>query len=283
MFELIVSKLYRMKRRILYPHNRDKFLYFLHYNYRKKAAIKKNDCKIFFDTTTAVSKHMFYPKIDKKMLPEEFILNELINSGSDKSCFLDIGANIGYFSVIFAKLFPESDVHAIEIDPFLIEQIAKNKSINKIGNLSVICSAVWDQGGHLLTFNPIKGNEKTTNSIELYQSGDVIVSSITLDQYCHSFSLMPDIVKIDVEGAEVRVLSGMGDYINSIRTLFVEIHPDFLPRFKNTLEDLRTVLSSADFEVKLIDLHTVNPNPRCIKLEDITKITMNSMLICQRK
>ncbi|GKZ14350.1 FkbM family methyltransferase [Haladaptatus sp. T7] len=59
----------------------------------------------------------------------------------------------------------------------------------------------------------------------------------------------PSVVKIDVEGYEYNVLRGMGEKLDDVRCLFVEIHPKFLARANDTPRDVFELLQDEGFEL----------------------------------
>lgn len=69
----------------------------------------------------------------------------------------------------------------------------------------------------------------------------------TIDQTIAAGYPVPQVMKIDVEGAEVRVIRGMERLLatNPPRVLYIEVHPEFLPLFGDSIEDLRTLLEDA--------------------------------------
>jgi hypothetical protein len=55
------------------------------------------------------------------------------------------------------------------------------------------------------------------------------IPSITLDDYAYGYGPLPDVITIDSEGSELRVLRGAGELLTEKRpTVFVSVHPDFM-------------------------------------------------------
>ena len=127
----------------------------------------------------------------------------------------DIGANVGYFSLLAAKLAgPEGQVYAFEPLPRNTEFLRKHVKINHFDNIEVIEAAVSDHSGEAhfdLGASSAMGH--------LAEAGGIQVRMVTLDEMLAAGELRaPDYMKVDVEGAEFETLKGA-------RKLLEEHHP----------------------------------------------------------
>ena len=73
---------------------------------------------------------------------------ESLDDLRDRS-FVDVGANLGYFSVLVSKMNPESMVYSYEPMPFLYASLKRNIEINELSNVVAIQSAISDKVGSL--------------------------------------------------------------------------------------------------------------------------------------
>ena len=140
---------------------------------------------------------------------------------------IDIGANVGYFSALFAS--KDAYVHSFDPNPAMSEMIYKNIYINNVLSLvakdkfgrskSVVnqCAVGASRGTIKMDFDPCLTGEASlkevhrqlTKSHELGQVKSVEVDIITLDEYAKINGLQSvDIIKIDVEGFEEEALKG---------------------------------------------------------------------------
>jgi FkbM family methyltransferase len=137
----------------------------------------------------------------------------------------DIGANVGFFSLLAARLVtPVGRVYAFEPMEANVDALARNLTLNDVHHAEVIRSAVSDTTGQLRMST---GNNQATG--HLAERGDdlVAVSSTTVDGFVAAGKLPPDLVKIDVEGAEDRVLAGMVETLRTHRpAILCELHYD---------------------------------------------------------
>ena len=126
--------------------------------------------------------------------------------------FFDVGAHIGEYSLIAASSVGERGrVHAFEAQPSTAAILRQNCAANQADNVVVNSCAVSDREGHLdFDISP----EPAMSSIAPAQRRNrkilarIRVRSITLDEYCRQNEIWPDLMKIDVEGAERLVFEG---------------------------------------------------------------------------
>jgi FkbM family methyltransferase len=139
--------------------------------------------------------------------------------------FFDIGANVGFFTVVAARLVGNHGrVVAFEPVPRNLVVLQKNVKRNGFDNVSVIAKAVSNQNGQgELILTEYSGGATLSKYIELPdKTGTVLVDIVTIDQLVQNGEVpVPSLIKIDVEGAELEVLSGM---VTTLRSY----HPSIL-------------------------------------------------------
>ena len=138
----------------------------------------------------------------------------------------DIGANVGYVSLSLAKrVGKDGRVFAFEPVPENLEMLRKNIGLNQLANVSIERVAVSDRAGSDVI--RVAGNLSTA-SMAWHQHDptavEIAIQTVVIDELTSAGRLpMPGFVKIDVEGAEGRTLSGMRRTIAAARpVLFVE-------------------------------------------------------------
>lgn len=139
------------------------------------------------------------------------------------SVFFDIGANVGYFSLLAAKLSePKGRVYAFEPLPRNIKFIRKHIALNHLAErISVIEAAVSDKSGSA-HFDP----GASTAMGHIASKGQLEVQLVSLDDLYSKGQLpVPDYMKVDVEGAEYEVLNGARKILQTERPiLFLDTH-----------------------------------------------------------
>lgn len=121
------------------------------------------------------------------------------------SVVFDLGAHVGYYSLLASALTgPEGRVFAFEPSPRNLGYLREHLRLNKVSNVTVIDAAVSDSAGFAF-FDPSPCNAMGC----LADSGPLRVRTVTLDELTAAGELpAPDFIKVDVEGAERRVLAG---------------------------------------------------------------------------
>jgi FkbM family methyltransferase len=143
--------------------------------------------------------------------PVQEALVSLVRPGD--VCY-DIGANLGFFTILFAKLTGDAGtVYAFEPVPGNAARIARNIARNGFGNAQVVEVALCsrDGMGDLLLARHVGGAVlKSVGAPPPDLAGHISVPTAALDTLIEQRGLRPpNLVKIDVEGAEMDVLQGM--------------------------------------------------------------------------
>jgi FkbM family methyltransferase len=156
------------------------------------------------------------------------VLRELIPSAA---VIFDVGANIGYVSLLLAKAAGvKGKVFAFEALPSNVEQLQRNLALNGMERrVTVIASAVTQAPGPVrFLVHSSGGMGKVAGSAgrgDKYQS-EVTVPGISLDEFVfRQENPPPQVVKMDIEGGEVLALAGMGRVLAEARPLMLmELH-----------------------------------------------------------
>jgi FkbM family methyltransferase len=136
-------------------------------------------------------------------------LERLLEPGS---VFIDIGANVGFFTLLGARLVgPSGKVIAFEPHAENVQRLRRNVELNAFSNVEVIVKAVSDASGHrfLDARHPATAALLPANHS---RPGDGLacVEATSLDDFLATRpDLDPDVLKIDAEGHEVEIVRGM--------------------------------------------------------------------------
>jgi FkbM family methyltransferase len=143
----------------------------------------------------------------------------------------DCGANIGYFSVMFARLAgPGGRVYAFEPAAQNVVCLRAAASLNGFTQLSVQPYAVWKETTSLRFATAVAGASVSDHVVgsfgEEQAKEESVVSAVSLDDFVYRDGHpVPDLIKIDVEGAETEALLGARRILEERRpTLLLEIH-----------------------------------------------------------
>ncbi len=166
-----------------------------------------------------------------------------INPGS---IFFDIGANVGLHSYYVSRKFSDVKIISFEPLPANVKYIKEIAAINRLKNIRVVEAAVGSKSGDQF-FDQSDNNSKgmlTTNKTTLK------VKTYSLDDYCNSENVFPDVIKIDVEGAESQVLEGA-------KYLLEKKHPVFVIELHNPEQDLAVgrILNEYGYSIFRLNQH----------------------------
>lgn len=143
---------------------------------------------------------------------------------------LDVGAYIGFYSLVAGHANPGGKVFAFEPLPTIFERLQENVKRNGLANVECLRTAVGERDGTADFFH-VSASLPTSSSLSeafMRAAGDVRRSSVpvtSLDRFVRERNLSGvDLVKIDTESTEPQVLRGMCDILRRDRpTVFCEV------------------------------------------------------------
>lgn len=168
---------------------------------------------------------------------------------------LDIGAHIGYFTLIAAKLVGEKGkVFAFEPEPTNLSFLLKNIEVNGYKNIIPVPKAVSDETGKTLLFL----SPDNTGDHRIYSCYDdrefIEVETTALDEFFKGFEDKIDFIKMDIQGAEMKALRGMTEVMRRNKSLkmVVEFWPFGLKRCGSSPEEFLNEIRRNNFQIHLI-------------------------------
>jgi len=168
--------------------------------------------------------------------------------------FADIGSAQGYYSILAAKAGAE--VTAFDPDPVSQKSMKNNLAINTDVEQQINSQAVvlCSQEGEL-TLHIDRSGTYAPSLVRTVRGlkEEIQVPVTTMDLMISGGKIkVPNIVKIDVEGAEGLVLAGMRDTLTSVNKpthLFIELHRKYLPRFKSSPEEVQKLITDCGYNL----------------------------------
>ena len=152
--------------------------------------------------------------------------------------FYDLGANIGFFSLLAARLVGERGrVVAFEADPEIVARLREHVLRNNFGNVTVAEKAVWSKASRVFfeRVDPAKSPDRGLGHVADAASANTIeIDAVNLDDFERVTGARPDFIKCDIEGAEVEAFRGA-------RRTLVEKRPGILCEIHSE-ENRRTLL-----------------------------------------
>ena len=220
-------------------------------------------------------------------LYEKEVVHHLAERLRDSSrCFVDIGANIGYYSVLAGKILATQGgvVHAIEMDVDNANRIRKNLRLNDLHNVSIHEVALGDHIGSVEYYRC--GSFRNTlevSSDEQDQYSKVSAPMTTMDLLIAEEAINPVIIKIDVEGAEYIVLQGMEKLLSDrALEIYCEVHVEEttggLASFGHSINDVWKILERHNYRVWEIPLRKDSKQSNIRIINDVRDIVESTML-----
>jgi len=155
-------------------------------------------------------------------------LRNLVHPGMT---LFDVGANIGYVSLMAARLCGEKGhVFAFEALPKNVERLKKNVEMNALYNcISILQAAVMDKSGEAFFLEHASGamgKVKGSAGRDEHYIAELRVPAIALDDFIYKQgNPPPQVVKMDIEGGEALALKGMTRLLRKERpVLLIELH-----------------------------------------------------------
>jgi|GEM_PF-880331 len=211
---------------------------------------------------------------------ETSLINSLVKPGMNT---LNIGANIGYYTVQHSKLVGDTGtVYAFEPESINFDLLMKNLKENKCDNTKAFQSAVGDKNGQMtLYIDCINRGAMSMHPKNIVgDSGKVTVQSITLDDYVEKniISKKIDLIQMDTQGSEAMIVRGAQNMLTENKPLIImEFWPfglysldDDPQELLETLEQIgyKYIFSIDENKQELIPVNTINLIEQCVGRPD---------------
>lgn len=175
-------------------------------------------------------------------------VNELIlKSLSKDDVFIDVGANIGYYSILAGKIVGEKgQVIALEPIPDTVKVLNLNIELNNLRNIKVIPKAAWSDSSLLTIYVP-EGYYGWASPMKQHRSKSFRLKAVSLDDISKKIPIIK-LLKIDVEGSEYQVLIGAKETLKKTKHIFMEI--------SEKSDEIRRMLEEATFKIRKLKFAT---------------------------
>lgn len=219
---------------------------------RKHLEIRVGEVTATFDTSDFLSNTILWGS----EFPEDYepaVSRLLVTLIKNSRVYADIGGNVGVFSVLPAIANPDCKIFYFEMDRTIKPLLLRNMRLNHLGDTSItiVNAAAGELDGqleylpHPYSFLAMLGKER----IDIYDL-KCHAPVITLDSYFRSQGFDPDLMKIDIDGAEFSALRGMSRILREAKPdLLLEVHPAYLPKFGSSAAEVFALLNRFDYQV----------------------------------
>jgi FkbM family methyltransferase len=190
-----------------------------------------------FQFHDARSFHASYEEIIKDKIYE-------FNPASKNPLIIDCGANMGLSVYYFSKAYPSAKIIAFEPEEAIFTVLKNNVATYKIQNVTLHKKAVWDAVTTLNFFTDKGMGGSVTN---VYKNQEpAVVETVNFADYLQD---KIDFLKMDIEGAEYRVLKSCEELLKNVENIFVEYHS--YVNEEQHLDDLLLLLKRKGFRYHL--------------------------------
>jgi FkbM family methyltransferase len=168
----------------------------------------------------------------------------------DDAAVLDIGANLGWYSLLVGRRFPKARIHAFEPEPRNLALLRANLKQNRIDNVVVHPVAVAERSG-TMKFYPYADKNMGRHSL-VPQEGlaPIDVPVVAIDDFLQQERIDPaavGFVKIDVEGYELPALQGAASLLAARPQILAEFAPKYVRRAGSDPAAMLQFLQTAGF------------------------------------
>jgi len=159
---------------------------------------------------------------------------------------IDIGAHIGYYTLIMAR--KAKIVYAFEPNPYNFELLKRNIEINRLTNVRLYNKAVGNLNGkaNLFISNLNSGMSRVYNSIYC-EKEPLEIDMIRLDDIIDKV----DFIKMDIEGSELGALNGMKKILENGVILLMEFHPPSIREYGADPAEIYNLLTNLGYKITL--------------------------------
>jgi|ERR1700733_9715072 len=141
---------------------------------------------------------------------------------------LDLGANCGVSSALFASKYPLAKVVAVEPEPKNFIALVRNCKPYK--NIVPIEGAAWTSDGRGMVGHMAEESEFSQWDYQINPRGSTEVQTFTIDTLARMLSVDGfDFIKCDIEGGEKEIFSRPGIWLTKAKVIMVEVHDRFIP------------------------------------------------------
>lgn len=168
-----------------------------------------------------------FPHSDEYVFDQVFIQREhapLVEM-EEPRFILDLGANVGYTSALFASRYPDARILAVEPDPGNFRMCVEN--LRPYGDrVKILLGAVWGHSSRLTLERG--GGDGRDWAIQVHEASDQGEAQVEAWDVPALLTLAGeesmDLAKIDIEGSEAEVFSGNTDWLSRTRNICIELH-----------------------------------------------------------
>lgn len=223
---------------------------------------------------------LFCPHNDQRTAPFEIMNFDSYESEDADLLFgvirngdiiFDIGANIGWYTISMARRFPDSVIHSFEPLPATFQLLQQNVQLNPFTNIRLNEFGLSDATKTLQFYtSPLTSVSNSAENISGAPEVTITECKVTpMDEYTRNHPVKVDVIKCDVEGAELFTFRGAMETIRRDRpVIFTEMLRKWAARFNYHPNEIIQLLAEAGYQC-----FVNNGQNRLERIEAVTETT----------
>ncbi len=236
-----------------------------------------NGCVVECDIREEVARQIYFSGIYESV--DAYLFCRLLRPGMT---ILDVGGNLGQYSLLSATAVgAQGSVHSFEPVPSNFERLSRNIRNNGLENVHLNQAAAWNEAT-TLTLELPSDSRDNAGSFQVSNpsgttSGGFEAKSIRLDDYVREQALgRVDLVKMDIEGAEVHALEGATEMIRRDHPLILmEVNRPALEALGSSPSRLMEIVRTHGYRA----WHIATEPSRCRPLDDFEEFGQGNVLL----
>lgn len=168
---------------------------------------------------------------------------------------VDCGANIGIATLYFKSLYPDARIWAFEPDPETFLVLSANVKSNRLRDVWLFGAAVWDEEGAVELFRPLGERGSLRTSVNPSRAGGAR-TTVPAKRLAEMIDQPVDLLKLDIEGAEQRVLRDLASSgkLSNVGEMVIEYH-HHVGKEPSSLSSFLGLLESGGFSYQISASH----------------------------
>ena len=237
-----------------------------------------------FRTDDVYSHWWFYPRYADGKEHEPQATRKFIEAIDQARVIADIGTNLGWFTCIAGCMRRDATVYGFELDASNVRVCQSNIELNGLNNVVLENAAVTNYDGQLTYQKAHAEQASAMHRINNDAGVACTAKAIQLDTY-FADKQPPEVIKIDVEGAEQLVLEGMQTTLehDALKTILIEIHPEWLRDMGGSVAELVQILEAAGFSLHAIEHRSGTGEESRVDAAEIESTVIGGRMFIARK
>lgn len=210
-------------------------LLYSYLNLPREVKILSRKGEIILNTRDWATANFCRNKVKESILEYEPLQTKIFNLvASHSKVVFDVGGQIGYYTLLAAKLGVERVVY-FDINESFIRIAKKHARKNKLGNrIDLVCGAVGEEG-KIAEFENF--------------GGMVTTKMFSLDSFCSDRNIYPDFLKIDIEGFELELFGEAKNVLSRKPVIQLALHPKFIAKRGKSAQEVFEILLRENYRI----------------------------------